>query len=116
MGLLLTGGSVFDGHRYRGEAGVLLDGARVVAVGDRADLRERDGRAREVDCAGGLVAPGFIDAHVHDVQGGLERLRCDLSGCESAEACLDAIAAYADRVAPGDWLLGGGWSMASFPG
>jgi predicted amidohydrolase YtcJ len=116
MSLLLTGGSVFDGHTYRGAASVLLDGDRVLGVGAAAELRERAPGATEVDCAGGLVSPGFVDAHVHVVQGGLERLRCDLSECATAAECLDAIAAYADRVAPGDWLLGGGWSMASFPG
>src|SRR6476646_144775 len=106
MALLLTGGSVFAGHRHRGPASVLLEGERVVAVGERSALRERAPQAEEIDCAGGLVAPGFIDAHVHVVQGGLERLRCDLSGCETAEECLTAIAAYAGRLAPGDWLLG----------
>jgi predicted amidohydrolase YtcJ len=116
MSLLLTGGSVFDGHTYRGAASVLLDGDRVLGVGAASELRERAPGATEVDCAGGLVSPGFVDAHVHVVQGGLERLRCDLSECATAAECLDAIAAYADRVAPGDWLLGGGWSMASFPG
>ncbi len=116
MGLLLTGGAVFDGRTYRGAASVLLDGGRVRAVGDRSALRERDPGAPEVDCAGGLVAPGFVDAHVHAVQGGLERLRCDLSGSETAEACLATVAAYGEGVPPGEWLLGGGWSMASFPG
>lgn len=116
MGLLLTGGSVFDGHRYRGAASVLVEADRVVAVGEQAALRERDPRAQEVDCAGGLVAPGFIDAHVHVVQGGLERLRCDLSECESAEDCLAVVAGYAEGLPPGAWVLGGGWSMAWFPG
>ena len=32
-----------------------------------------------VDLAGGMLLPGFVDAHVHPVQGGLERVRCDLS-------------------------------------
>jgi predicted amidohydrolase YtcJ len=33
-----------------------------------------------VDLAGGVVLPGFQDAHVHPVHGGIERMRCDLSG------------------------------------
>ena len=35
--LLFRGGTVFDGHRYRGRADVLVDAGRVVAVG--SDLR-----------------------------------------------------------------------------
>ena len=106
-----TSGAV-DGSgkaRFQGDVGV-RDG-RIVAVGQVAeDAKET------VDATGRIVAPGFVDAHVHVVQGGLERLRCDLSECVTAEECLAAVAAYAGRVAPDGWLLGGGWSMASFPG
>ena len=49
-----------------------------------------------VDLAGGLLAPGFVDAHVHPIQGGLERLRCDLSEQSTREEYLATIAAYAD--------------------
>ena len=38
------------------------------------ELRPRAPRAEEVDVAGGLVCPGFEDAHVHPMVGGLERL------------------------------------------
>ncbi len=74
---VFIGGRVFDGRQYAGAADVLLDGDRVVAVGT-LDREARAG-AEVVDVAGGLVAPGFTDAHVHTVQGGLERTRCDLS-------------------------------------
>ena len=51
---------------------------------------------RVVDLAGGLLAPGFTDAHVHPIQGGLERLRCDLSEHATREEYLAAIRSYAD--------------------
>jgi predicted amidohydrolase YtcJ len=35
---------------------------------------------RVVDLRGRLAIPAFGDAHVHPVQGGLESLRCDLTG------------------------------------
>ena len=71
-------GAVFDGHRYLG-AGPTCWSRTGVSIGrERRATLDRAG-ASVVDLAGGLVSPGFTDAHVHPIQGGLERLRCDLS-------------------------------------
>ena len=45
---------------------VVVDG-KIAELGQEADLRQRWSPLAEVDAAGGLVAPGFIDAHVHPV-------------------------------------------------
>ncbi len=105
-------GSVFDGHRHLGPATVLVEDGRVMAVGDVEAPRG----ARVVDAGGGLVVPGFVDAHVHAVQGGLERVRCDLSVASTREEYLALVAAYADAHPDLPWILGGGWAMAAFPG
>lgn len=110
---LFTNGSLFDGHRYLGAGEVLVDGERMVAVGQGSLNASAD---RTVDLAGGLLLPGFIDAHVHAVQGGLERLRCDLSSGSSKDDYLATIKAYADAHPHELWILGGGWAMAQFPG
>ena len=91
MGTLFTNGSLFDGHRHLGPGSVLVEDGRVVALGV-----EEAGGHEVVDLAGGLLSPGFVDAHVHPIQGGLERLRCDLSELSTREEYLDAIKAYAD--------------------
>lgn len=69
-----------------------------------------------VDLNGGLVAPGFVDAYVHPVQGGLERTRCDLSGAHTREEYLATVHAYVRAHPELPWILGGGWAMAAFPG
>jgi hypothetical protein len=75
---LFVNGSVFDGRRHRPGLSVAVRSGLVAAVG--ADLRGLRGpRTEVVDLAGGLLVPGFVDAHIHPVQGGLERARCDLS-------------------------------------
>jgi predicted amidohydrolase YtcJ len=94
---------------------VVVSGGRITAVGGD-DVRVQAGAgAHEVDLAGGLLLPGFIDAHVHPVQGGLERRACDLSGCDSAADCLDTIGAYAASQPDVPWILGGGWQISHFP-
>ena len=110
-------GTVFDGRRYLGPAAVVVEAGRVVAVvSDGEDDPGPCARSETVDLAGGLVSPGFVDAHVHAVQGGLERIRCDLSGVTTRDAYLATIGAYADEHPELPWILGGGWSMSAFPG
>ena len=128
---IFRNGSVFDGHRHlHGRALVVEDGV-IRAVLPESGLDRLDHRwdkldqrwdkldqrwDRVVDLAGGLLAPGFVDAHVHAVQGGLERIRCDLSGVHKREDYLAAIAAYALANPERPWILGGGWAMGAFPG
>lgn len=109
---LFANGALFDGRRYVGAGQVLVRSGRIAAVGRDLD---REG-ADVVDLAGGLLAPGFVDAHVHPIQGGLERLRCDLSEHETREQYLAAIAQYAADNPDKEWILGGGWAMPAFPG
>jgi N-acyl-D-aspartate/D-glutamate deacylase len=60
--LVLKGGTVFDGTGRPGQVGdVAVKGDKVVAVGAFAVA----GNPKVVDCAGLVVAPGFIDLHTH---------------------------------------------------
>jgi predicted amidohydrolase YtcJ len=112
--ILYAGGALFDGRAHRGAQDVLVADGRVVAVGQSARSEATD--AEVVDLDGGLLAPGFTDAHVHPIQGGLERMRCDLSELGTREEYLTAIAAYAASRPDDEWVLGGGWAMPAFPG
>ncbi len=116
MATLFAGGSVFDGHRHLPGRALLVDKSAVAAVLDPDGLDTLDRREHEVvDLAGGLVTPGFTDAHCHPIQGGLERMQCDLTDGSTREEYLAIVRAYADRY-DGPWITGGGWAMAAFPG
>lgn len=123
--LLFTGGSVFstgsevvagaDRAPAPAPSTVAVAGGRIVAVGDDR-VRELAGPSTAVvDLAGGLLVPGFQDAHVHPVQGGLERRSCDLSPYDSEADCLRAVADYAHRHPDKEWVTGGGWMLPAFP-
>ncbi|TDO55019.1 hypothetical protein EV643_101813 [Kribbella sp. VKM Ac-2527] len=113
--MVFVNGPVFDGRRYWPDVSVAVRSGRIVAVAaDLGDLR--GSRTEVVDLAGGLLLPGFVDAHIHPVQGGLERRRCDLSPASGREACLHTIAAYALAHPEVEWILGGGWHQPDFPG
>lgn len=86
---------------------------RVVALG-RERCMELVTGGTEVATTEGVVVPGFVDAHLHPVMGGLNRLRCDLEDLHDLEDYRHKIADHARR--PGDWLLGSGWYGDVFPG
>jgi predicted amidohydrolase YtcJ len=111
-------GGVFDGLRHRLGCAVVVRHGRVASVVDEDELAHADLAAgwTEVDLAGGLLSPGFVDAHVHPVQGGLERIRCDLSELRTREEYVRAVGEYAAAHPDLPWIMGGGWAMPAFPG
>lgn len=113
---LFTGGSVLlPGSKQPSPSGVAVAGGRIAAIGTDAELAELAGPGTEVvDLAGGLLLPGFQDAHVHPVMGGLTMLQCDLHAADTAEECYDAVADYAAAHPDAEWITGGGWAMSSF--
>jgi predicted amidohydrolase YtcJ len=115
--LVFTGGPVFTADTVRSRASaVAVTGGRIVAVG-AGRVSELVGPATEVvDLRGRMLIPGFQDAHVHPVWGGLDMLRCDLSDLATAAEYLDAIGRYVRGHGSDEWILGGGWQMSAFPG
>ncbi|GAA2927704.1 amidohydrolase [Streptomyces mexicanus] len=115
--LLFTGGPVLtmDPARTRATSLAVRDG-RIVAVG-HDEVRDLVGPATEVvDLRGRPLLPGFQDAHVHAVMGGVELNSVDLSGTTDVEEYRRRIRAYADAHPEREWITGGGWSMESFAG
>lgn len=103
-----------DPARTRAAIGIRED--TVVAIGQLADVRAAVGPgADEVDARGGLVTPGFVDAHVHLGVGAVDALRCDLAGAASLDE-IDARIRHFATATPGTWVVGGGWDPTLFPG
>ncbi|MFD9421437.1 MULTISPECIES: amidohydrolase [unclassified Streptomyces] len=115
---IFVGGRVFTGTGPAPvDAAVAVGGGRILAVGDATTVRSFAGRATEVvDLAGGLLVPGFQDAHVHPAVAGVQMLGCDLSDEHTADGYLAVVARHAENHPDASWIRGGGWSMDSFPG
>jgi hypothetical protein len=113
--LVFRGGPVFHRAGQRTTDSVAVVDGRIAAIGTDAD--DMVGPETEiVELAGRMLVPGFQDAHVHPVHGGMERRACDLTPCNGESEYLDAIGRYADAHPALEWLTGGGWSLADFPG
>jgi hypothetical protein len=116
--LILRGGRVKAPSAPGGFAeAVAIDGDMIVAVGSNSEIDDlTGGSTRVVDLAGRLAIPAFGDAHVHAISAGLESLRCNLTDIRERQGYLDRIGAYSAGLPEDAWVLGGGWSMAAFPG
>jgi predicted amidohydrolase YtcJ len=116
--LVITGADVWTVDAARRWAGaVAVRGDRIVAVGTEREVRDRFPDAAEVlHVPGGMVVPGFQDAHVHPPFAGRYRLHVSLHDLPGVDAYLDAVATYAGAHPDEPWIFGGGWAMAHFPG
>jgi len=96
---------------------VAVRGGRIVAMGTRSEVQPLVGpRTEVVELHGETLLPGFGDAHIHPIQGGMLADRCDLHDLADAPAYLDAIGRYAAAHPERPWIVGSGWSLSAFPG
>ena len=112
---LYAGGRIYTATAGDAPEAFVVNGDRIVAVGTRADLRERYEPKATVDLTGRFLMPGFIDAHVHPIQGGMYLSQCELSEITSVEALGEAVKACAAKGDPDEWLIGAGWDLSLFP-
>jgi dihydroorotase len=85
--VLLRGGRIIDPSQNVDEVGdVLLSGGVVEATGRLGEIRRDGDELREIDCAGRVVSPGFIDVHCHLREPGREEVETIASGARAAAA------------------------------
>jgi predicted amidohydrolase YtcJ len=111
--MVLVNGRLF-GSQARALA---IVGDRITALGSDLDARRwRGPRTEVIDAGGGLIVPGFNDAHIHLRHGALALDQLDLFGLSDLGQVQAAIAAYAAERATAEWIVGRGWFYAAFPG
>jgi predicted amidohydrolase YtcJ len=101
-----------DGRIGFAEFAAVRDG-RFVHVGDRRDDLVGDD-TEVVDAGGRIVLPGLIDSHVHMLGGGTQLMRLYLREVVDRDEFVERVAAHADRLPAGAWVLGGRWSTESW--
>jgi hypothetical protein len=109
--LIITNANVYtvDKNLPHAEA-VAIIGDRIVAVGSATDIDQWRGTSTKViDAAGKLLLPGFNDAHVHFIDGGLQLDSVDLRNAASPEEFARKIGERAKLTAKGEWITGGDW-------
>lgn len=97
-----------------GATAMLVVGDRIAWIGgDVGAALQAQYADAVVDLGGALVAPGFVDAHIHHTATGLALMGMDLRGVPSRQALLDRVAVEA-RAVPGGPLVGHGWDETTW--
>ncbi|MFN2455666.1 MAG: amidohydrolase [Pyrinomonadaceae bacterium] len=117
ISLLLVNGKIFtaDAQGTIAQA-VAIDNERIVAIGTNEEIKARYSGERTIDLAGKLVTPGFNDAHIHFLGGGLALLQVDLNGARSLDEAVQRVAAKVREVSAGAWITGRGWDHTLWSG
>lgn len=93
---------------------MLVDGGTIAWVGsEEAAGAIADSSMNVVDLDGGLVAPGFVDSHIHVTETGIAAETLNLSTVKSLTELLDVVA-EASRGGSG-MILGHGWDETQWP-
>lgn len=105
---LYTNGVIWTGVMDAPDANVMAIKDGVISyVGDGAAVRIV---AKEtIDLEGRFLMPGFIDSHVHFLDGGAGLASVDLRDAKTREEFVARIVQYAASLPAGRWVLNGNW-------
>jgi len=117
--LAIVNARVWTGDPGRPSAdAVAVSGDRITAVGTNDEIRRLAGLPAGasakagleiVDAGGQFLVPGFIDSHVHFLEGGSRLASVQLRDAKTREEFAARIGAFAKTVPAGTWITGGDW-------
>ncbi|RKY84055.1 amidohydrolase [candidate division KSB1 bacterium] len=96
---------------------VAISQDKIIYAGDDKNVKPLIGKKTEViDLKGKFVMPGFIDAHVHFVNGGFYILGVKLKDAKNEMEFAERIREKAMSLPEGAWILEGNWDNNNWPG
>ncbi len=96
---------------------VAMDDEIIIAVGSADEISAYIGDQTQILSAeGSMLTPGFIETHVHFIEGGEALASVQLRDAASREEFTHRIAEFADTIEPGEWILGGTWDHQNWGG
>lgn len=116
--LVITDARVWTGDTSMpwAEAVAVID-ERIVAVGDSEGVSAFIGPdSKIISASGKMLVPGFIDTHVHFVDGGSGLASVQLRDARTPEEFTQRIADFAVAIDPGEWILNGNWDHENWGG
>jgi predicted amidohydrolase YtcJ len=115
---LVVFGRVWTGNPDQPWAGaVAIRGDTIIAVGDSAELAGFIGEGtRRLDNGRAMVVPGFMDGHLHFLDGGYQLSSVNLRPANSPAEFIATLKAFAAERRPGEWILGGDWDHERWEG
>jgi len=96
---------------------VAVRGNQILRVGSNREInRLRRPQTIVIDAEGGAVLPGFNDAHVHFLSGGLGLDRVDVTEARTLPEIQASVRAWAEANPDRAWVIGRGWRPSAVEG
>ena len=113
--LIVHNAVVFTGEKdARLAEAVAVRANQVLKVGsNREILKLQRPQTVMVDARGGAVLPGFNDAHLHLIEGGLQLAGVDLAGAATVAEAIERVQDWSEQNPDAAWVTGHGWT--AFP-
>lgn len=109
--MIITNARIWTGNAEQPYAEAMaVSGDTIIAIGsNREVMKYKSGSGEVIDLGGSFIAPGFIDSHLHLLQGGSNLASVQLRDASTPEEFIKRIKEFAVTQKPGTWILGGDW-------
>ena len=92
-----------------------ISGEKILAVGTKNEIEKyRGASTRIIDAQGHLVLPGFVDCHIHFMDGSMGLTRVDLNDAKTVAEIQKRVKEYAESHLQEPWITGMGWTYPTF--
>jgi hypothetical protein len=116
--LIVTNAVIWTGNEGQPEAQAMaIVSDTIAAIGSLEDIESWKGsQTTIIDAGGKFITPGFIDAHVHFLSGGMQLASVQLRDAGTPAEFIRRIRDFAATVPAGTWILGGDWDHENWGG
>jgi len=115
--LVLLNGKIITLDKSNTQAhAIAVKGNRILFVGNNVQVMDyvEKGKTELIDLRGKPVIPGFNDAHLHFLSGGLSLMRVNLTGCKTKAEITAKLKQKIKETTEGSWIVGRGWDHTLF--
>jgi hypothetical protein len=116
--LIITNAIIWTANDAQPEAQAMaIVNDTIAAIGSAEEIENwRGGQTKVIDAAGQFITPGFIDAHVHFLTGGMGLASVQLRDAKTPAEFIQRIKAFAATIPAGTWIEGGAWDHENWGG
>ncbi|MFJ5957718.1 amidohydrolase [Paenarthrobacter sp. NPDC092416] len=113
---LYTNARIFTADTRRWAEALLVEGERILYVGDADTAHRLRPNAEHIDLSGHLVVPGFVDGHAHVIGTGEALGQVNLWGAGSVQQIQQRIKEWDNERPNTARILATGWLHGAIPG
>lgn len=96
---------------------IAIKGDKIAALGSNLEMLELKSKSTKIiDANGKLMLPGFIDSHLHLLEGAERLFHIKLKPAKSKKEFIEIFSREVKKYRKGEWILGGDWNHENWGG